>query len=436
MHRITKSNDSESWCLPSIRFFLVVAMSAILFPFHLTASDSEQWENLFASADFSAWTDLKGNPVEKGWNIEDGIVFRGGMRPGGIITKNSYTDFELKFEWKISEAGNSGIKYRTILSKGLEYQILDDDRHKDGKIPTHRTASMYDLLAAPDSKPTRPVGEWNSGRIVAVGNKIEHWLNGEKVIDTDLSSDHWIKQFQNSKYKNLEGFGRWEGPILLQDHGDEVWFRQLMIRDLSPSKDWVDLFNGKDLEIWAIHNPQNHHVANVVDGEIHLVAEKKGKFFLVYDKVFSDFIFEAEIKMPEGKSNSGFMFRANWDREKGKIFGYQAEVDPSDRKWSGGLYDEARRKWFISPNRDHSASEEEKEASIAAFRERAGDAFKRHDWNTYRIECRGDRLKIYVNDILTTDVQDDMDASGYFALQHHGEEGKVYRFRNVRVKEL
>lgn len=393
------------------------------------------WKDLFAANDFSEWTNLKGEPVRSGWSIQDGIVFRE-SKNGGIITKNDYVDFELKFEWKISEGGNSGVKYRTIKRKGLEYQILDDDKHKDGQNSTHRAASMYDLIAAPDSKPVKPVGDWNKGRIVAKDSKIEHWLNGKKVIDTDLSSEDWIRRFQNSKYKNLDGFGTWPGPILLQDHGDHVWFRNVLIRDLSPPDQWTDLFDGKTLDNWKINSPKEHRIARVVDEEIHLIAEKPGKFFLVYDKPFTDFIFEAEVKMPEGKSNSGFMFRGQWDRESGKISGYQAEVDPSDRKWSGGLYDEGRRKWFISPNRDAAESDEAKNASIEAFRERAGEAFQRHDWNQYRIECRGNQIKIFVNGVLTTDIEDGMDASGYFALQHHGEKGKVYRFRNVRVQEL
>ena len=130
--------------------------------------------------------------------------------------------------------------------------------------------------------------------------------------------------------------------------------------------------------------------------------------------------------MPEGKANSGFMFRCHV--AKNKVFGYQAEVDPSDRKWSGGLYDEGRRKW-LNPKKGDKASEK-------AFTDRAGDCFKRGEWNTYRIQCEGDRLRIWVNDTLTTDFRDKVDAQGPLAIQHHGEKGKTYRFRNIRVKVL
>ncbi|MGB2091039.1 MAG: DUF7133 domain-containing protein [Akkermansiaceae bacterium] len=193
--------------------------------------------DLFASGDFSAWTTVKGGPVEKGWRIEDGVIHRH-AKGGDIITKESYKDFELSFEWKISEAGNSGVKYRTKGSLGLEYQVLDDQNHRDRKIANHRAASMYELIAAPDDKPLKPVGEWNHGRIVARGNHIEHWLNGVKVVELEYGSDDWKERFEKSKYskrqyKNKnEGFGSWKGPILLQDHQDPAWFRNLIIKKL------------------------------------------------------------------------------------------------------------------------------------------------------------------------------------------------------------
>lgn len=194
---------------------------------------------------------------------------------------------------------------------------------------------------------------------------------------------------------------------------------------------WIQLFDGKTLQNWE--NPYDWGKAEVVDGEIHLTTTER-KFFLTTKDKYADFIFEVEVKMPEGNSNSGFMFRCH--KEKNRVWGYQAEVDPSDRKWSGGLYDEGRRGWFISPNRDHAESEAAKAESIAQFRERAGDCFKRHDWNKYRIICRGDHIQIFVNGVKTTDIHDSEDAEGYLALQHHGEKGKVYRFRNIRVKPL
>jgi len=197
-------------------------------------------------------------------------------------------------------------------------------------------------------------------------------------------------------------------------------------------KPWTALFDGKTLDGWK--NPYRYGKAVVKDGEIHLTSTK-GKFFLVTAKQYADFIFEAQVRLPEkGKANSGFMFRCH--QRPNKVWGYQAEVDPTDRKWSGGLYDEGRRKWFISPNRDQAKSPAEEKKSIKEFRERAGECYKHGQWNTYRIECRGDHIKISVNGVLTTDVRDSADAQGYIGLQHHGEKGQTYRFRNIRIKVI
>jgi hypothetical protein len=183
-------------------------------------------------------------------------------------------------------------------------------------------------------------------------------------------------------------------------------------------------FDGKTMDGW--HNPYTWGEIEVMDGEIHLTGDKK--FFVVTDKKYGDFVFEGEVLLPEGNANSGFMFRAH--SEPGKVYGYQSEVDgDTNRGWSGGLYDEGRRQWFISPIKSDKAS-------VEAFRKRAGDAFKRNDWNTYRITCKGNKITIEVNGVVTTDVEDDTDASGVIGIQHHGEKGKTYKFRNLRIKEL
>ena len=187
--------------------------------------------DLFKGNNFSQWTKLNGQPVGKGWTITDGVVFRKGGEKD-IITKEKFRDFSLSFQWKISAAGNSGIKYRTRGNLGLEYQILDDANHRDNKIPSHRAGSLYDLVPAPENKPIRAVGEWNHGKIVAMANVIEHWMNGKKVISVFWGTKEWQDVFGKSKYKDQKGFGSWEGPILLQDHNDPVWFKELHISRL------------------------------------------------------------------------------------------------------------------------------------------------------------------------------------------------------------
>jgi hypothetical protein len=187
---------------------------------------------------------------------------------------------------------------------------------------------------------------------------------------------------------------------------------------------FIPLFDGKTTTGWK--NPYDWGTVEVKDGEIHLTGEKK--FFVMTEQSYADFIFEGDVHLPEGQANSGFMFRAHV--EKNKVFGYQAEVDGDPKRgWSGGLYDEGRRMWFICPKKDDPEN-------VKAFRERAGEAFKRNDWNTYRITCQGKHITIAINGVVVTDIEDDKDASGPIGIQHHGEKGATYRFRNLRIKEL
>ncbi|NOY80192.1 MAG: DUF1080 domain-containing protein [Kiritimatiellaeota bacterium] len=190
------------------------------------------------------------------------------------------------------------------------------------------------------------------------------------------------------------------------------------------SERWTPLFDGRTLNGWQ--NLYDWGKAWVQNREILLQADRK--FFLCTERTFRDFVFEAEVRLPDkGHANSGFMFRCH--KQRNRVYGYQAEVDPSARAWSGGLYDEGRRGWIWprQPN-DSTAAQE--------FRQRTKGAFEKGAWNKYRIRCRGDHIEIFVNGIQTTDVRDSTDREGYIALQHHGEKGRIYRFRRIRITEL
>jgi len=197
---------------------------------------------------------------------------------------------------------------------------------------------------------------------------------------------------------------------------------------------WQPLFNGQNLDGWR--NPYTWGEATVVDGVVQLKADKK--FFLVTEKEYSDFVLEGEVKLPEGQANSGFMFRCHV--EPNKVYGYQAEVDGSDRRWSGGLYDEGRRGWLwpSKTGRTKDAKLLENEVASQAYFQKpeVRDALKRNDWNTYRITCRGNQIKIEVNGVVTAEFEDAMDAAGYIGIQHHGEKGQTYLFRNLKIQEL
>jgi len=226
----------------------------------LTAFEKEQgWKLLFDGETTAGWTSARGDTFpQRGWTIEDGhlIVLKGNggesTNGGDIITREDFKAFELMVDFNITEGANSGIKYFVdpdLLQGegsaiGLEFQILDDDRHPDAKLGVagNRTVgALYDLIAPYNhAEPNRqrkrinPPGEWNRARIVVIGDRVEHWLNDFKVVDYTRGSQMYRALVAYSKYAKWPNFGEWEsGPILLQDHGDRVMFKNIKIRDLS-----------------------------------------------------------------------------------------------------------------------------------------------------------------------------------------------------------
>jgi len=217
------------------------------------AERAEGWRLLWDGRTSRGWHSAKGKEFPKeGWQIEDGllsVVETGGAesRAGGdIVTDDDFAAFELELDFRLTPGANSGIKYYvdTGLNKGegsaigLEYQLLDDERHPDAKAGRdgNRTiASLYDLIPAAADKPVKPIGEWNQARIVSTGRHVEHWLNGAKVLEFERGSAEFRRLVAISKYKVWPAFGeRPSGPILLQDHGNRVSFRNIKIRELKP----------------------------------------------------------------------------------------------------------------------------------------------------------------------------------------------------------
>jgi len=201
------------------------------------------WKLLFDGKSTQGWRSYRKNTFpDKGWVVEDGLFKKVAKVHGGdIVTDARFEDFELRWEWRVAPGGNNGIKYLVSEERpgapGHEYQMVDDQRHPDAAKGLKRvTASFYAVVPTPESRPSKPAGEWNDSRVVVKGNQVEHWLNGAKVLEYELASEALKAAIAESKFKDAAGFGtKLKGHIMLTDHGDECWFRNIKIREL-PAK--------------------------------------------------------------------------------------------------------------------------------------------------------------------------------------------------------
>ena len=204
----------------------------------LTAAErAAGWQLLFDGNSLEGWRGYNSEFMPTGWSVENGMLTRTG--PGGdIITEQQFGDFELYLEWLVGPGGNSGVLVRAVEGQeevyhgAPEMQILDDAGHPDGRSPLTSAGSNYGLHGAPRGI-VKSAGEWNSSRIVVVNNQVEHWLNGDKVVEYELGSADWLRRVANSKFAQWPEYGRASrGHIGIQDHGDRVSFRNLKVREI------------------------------------------------------------------------------------------------------------------------------------------------------------------------------------------------------------
>ena len=224
----------------------------------LTAAErAAGWKLLFDGTTLKGWRGLGYDSIPTAhWKVENGAIKKipsgdvpkiadGQPAQGGdLISIEAFCDFELACEWNVAPGANSGIKYNVSeqfslanasnhAALGFEYQILDDSLAEDNKPATHRAGALYDLIAPNEAK-ARPVGEWNESRLIFRGPHGEHWLNGGKIVDFDLATQRMDSLLALSKYKSIKGFAeRRVGHIILQDHGDAVYYRSIKIRVVS-----------------------------------------------------------------------------------------------------------------------------------------------------------------------------------------------------------
>lgn len=213
---------------------------------NVSPSSKKGWQKLFDGKSTTGWHTYGKQQAGAAWKVDNGALYLDAKNKtkengGDLVTNEGFSNFHLKLEWKISKNGNSGIiffvnedlsKYPASYNTGPEMQVLDNDGHADGKINKHRAGDLYDLIAS-SSEPVKQVGQWNKVEIIANKGKLDFFMNGIKVVSTTMWDEQWKKMVAGSKFKTMPGFSIYQsGKIALQDHGDEVWYRNIQIKRL------------------------------------------------------------------------------------------------------------------------------------------------------------------------------------------------------------
>lgn len=381
----------------------------------------EGWLLLFDGKTTNGWRNFKQNDIS-GWEVQDGNLIglgKGGDLGGDIITTEQFEDFELYMEWAIEEAGNSGIlfhvieaDYPTVYATGPEYQVLDDIGYPNLLEETQKAGANYAMHIA-KNKTLLPSGEFNTSKIIVKDGKVEHWLNGQKVVSYELWTDDWKKRVQASKWKDYPAYGiARKGHISLQDHGSIVKYRNIKIKNLTEKG--TPLFNGKNLDGWKIHGTESWYVE---DGDLICESGPDKKYgYLATTDHYKNFILRLRFKQ-EADGNSGVFFRSSLDGTK--ISGWQVEVAPTGKD-SGGIYESYGRGWLwqIPDDRESVLIENE--------------------WNDLVIKVVDDRVMVWLNNELMTDLTDEKigNADGVIALQIHDGGGIKVRWSDLFVREL
>lgn len=219
---------------------------------HKVTGNEDGWVNLFDGKTTNGWHSYGKDHAGSAWKIENGVLRLDGASKkdsraegGDLVTDNEFENFHLKLEWKISPKGNSGIifyvkddpsKFENTYNSGPEMQVLDNGSstvlgHSDAKLYTHRAGDLYDLLASKEA--AKPAGQWNQAEIICNKGKLDFYLNGVHTLSTTFWNDTWWKMIAISKFKDMKDFGTFKkGKIALQDHGDDVWYRNIRIKKL------------------------------------------------------------------------------------------------------------------------------------------------------------------------------------------------------------
>ena len=422
--------------MKKVSLYVFAAVAAMFFsacqPKQNVLTEAEKaagWELLFDGQTLNGWRDYNGTGLTAPWVVEDGTLAalgKGDDGNGYIVTDKQYENFELVFDWKISKGGNSGVLYHVVerphftvpYVTGPEYQVIDNVGFP-GKLEDWQMACAdYAMhVADPAKTKLKDAGEWNTSKIVFDNGHVEHWLNGEKVVEFEAWTDDWFARKNSGKWESAPEYGlAHKGVFSLQDHGDRSWYRNIKVRELPRKpKGEVELFNGKDLHGWEICGTEKWYVEDGL-----LICESgpdKEYGYLTTREYYNDFELTADFKQ-EADGNSGIFFRSFILKDT-QISGWQCEVAPQNQH-SGSIYESYGRGWITPvPNGKE-------------------DALKFGDWNTMKIKVQGDNVVTWLNGEEIVDLIDNKIKAGQgrIALQIHSGGGIKVLWKNLKLKQL
>lgn len=392
------------------------------------AEKAEGWQLLFDGKTLNGWRDYNGDSLTAPWFVEEGTIQAKGTgadEHGYIVTDKMYENFELVWDWKIADGGNSGVLYHVVENPkfavpyvtGPEYQLIDNLGFPEPLEEWQKTAANY-AMHVPDTAKLiiKPAGEWNTSKIVFDNGHVEHWLNGEKVVEFEAWTEDWFSRKNSGKWENAPEYGlARKGVICLQDHGSAAWFRNVKIKELPRKTKEVVLFNGVDLTGWQPYGTEKWYVKDSL-----LVCESgpdKQYGYLATREYYDNFDLSVDFKQ-EADGNSGVFIRSFV--EPGAIVnGWQVEVAPKGMD-TGGIYESYGRGWLVQ-------IPDEKE-----------NILKEKDWNTLRIRVENDNVKTWLNGQEMVDLTDEKigKGQGRIALQIHDGGGIKVLWKNLKLQTL
>lgn len=399
---------------------------------------AEGWVLLFDGETTNGWRNFNSDNAELAWHVVDGCLQANGVGDdanGYIVTDKEYENFILSWDWKLSKGGNSGMLYHVVehpkfnvpYVTGPEYQLIDVEGWEEAHAPTkleewQKIGVDYAMHLPDQSKMHINHGDWNNSVIVFDNGHVEHWLNGEKILEFEAWTDDWFARKASGKWGTATEYGlSHKGVICVQDHGYPASFRNIKIKELPRKAEskTVSLFNGKDLTGWELFGSMRVSV----DEEGNLVTQNGEDLqygYLGTREYYKDFDLTCEFKQMSN-GNSGLFFHSfvHGGYASNKVNGWQCEVAPKGND-TGGIYESYGRGWLVQ-------IPDEKE-----------NILKEGEWNTLRLRVEGNKVQTWLNGEAMIEIEDELIGSktGRIMLQIHDGNNITVKWRNFNLTTL